>query len=268
MGFTQSLIPQYNKVVSFLYVLNNGNYEPYGTGFLVSIPAKTRVGSYYIYLVTAKHVILDQNKVPLMNIYAKFNNTKDSSEMFKIDLIWTGSNKVVYLHSDSTIDLAVIPVVLPSNLDYKFIDSKQIIMRSEYEKENINIGTEIFFTGLFTRYIGSKTINPIFRFGKLCLIPNEKIEFDKINREILLIESSTFGGNSGSPVFFHYIKGNSTYVRLAGVVLGSFNQGQILGKPISKDSVVWSSLGISAITPSEFINDILNGSELVNKRKE
>ena len=262
--FSQELIPQFDKTVTFLNVYNNGKYNPYGTGFLVSIPAKTQQGDY-IYLVTAKHV-LQTNKKLLKNIFARFN-TKDSSEMFNVPLIWSGASKTVFTHSDSTVDIAVIPIVVPSNLDYKHIPISQIGKRSEFDSLHINVGTELFFTGLFTAYTGTKLINPIFRFGRLCLIPKERIEFDGIYRELLLIESSTFGGNSGSPVIFYFQYGNSVNVRLAGVVLGGFNQGQVLGKSKDQDIVTWSSLGISAVTPSEFIIEILNSIELLKKRK-
>jgi len=76
------------------------------------------------------------------------------------------------------------------------------------------------------------------------------------------------GGNSGSPVIFQFQNGNSINVRLAGVVLGSFNQGQILAKENNQDIVAWSSMGISAITPSEFILEILNTPELENRRNK
>jgi len=191
-AYCQELVQQFNKTVAFLYAFSNNEFKPYGTAFLVSIPAKTQKG-YYIYLVTAKHVLQTENKQKLNLIYARFN-TKDSSEMFNVPLNWTGRNKTVFTHADTSIDLAIIPIVVPSNLEYKHIGIDQIIRRSDFDSLKVNVGTDVFFTGLFTAYIRTKSINPIFRFGKVCLIPREKIEFDKVNRELLLIESSSFGG--------------------------------------------------------------------------
>lgn len=265
-AYSQELVQQFNKTVTFLYSFINNELKPHGTAFLVSIPAKNQKGNY-IYLVTAKHVLHTENKQKLNVIYAKFN-TKDSSEMFTITLNWTGQNKTVFTHADTSIDLAIIPIVVPSNLEYKHIRIDQIIKRSDFDSLKVNVGTDVFFTGLFTAYIGTKSINPIFRFGKICLIPREKIEFDKVNRELLLVESSSFGGNSGSPVICQFQNKGSTHVRLAGVVLGSFNQGQILAKGNNQDIIAWSSIGISAITPSDFILEILNIAELENKRKK
>jgi len=261
---SQELISQFNKTVTFLYTTQNDKYVPYGTGFLVATSSKEQQG-WYIYLVTAKHVLYSPNKKPLDLIYARFN-TKDSSEMFRVPLVWAGNKKTVFVHPDESIDLAIIPVVLPSNLVYKFIPREQIGKRSEFDSLKINIGTEVFFTGLFTAFIETKNINPIFRFGRLCLMPKEKIEYDGIKRDLLLIESSSFGGNSGSPVIFSYHSGFTNNVRLEGVILGSFNQGQILEEQNQKNLIAWSSLGISAITPSEYIVEILNLPEMVKLR--
>jgi hypothetical protein len=263
-SFSQ-LISQFNKTVTFLYTGVPGNQlVPYGTAFLVAIPSKMP-NANYIYLVTAKHVLETADKKPLNVIYAKFN-TVDSDELFQIPLVWNGPNRNVFLHPDPTVDLAVLPVVLPNNLIYKFIPIEQIGRRSEFDSLHIDIGTEAFFTGLFTSYTGNKNLKPIFRFGRLCLIPDEPIEFDNQYRNLLLIESASFGGNSGSPVIFSYQNGPLTSVRLEGIILGNFNQGQLLGKANDKDIIAWSSMGISAITPSEYILDILNGPELSNRR--
>jgi hypothetical protein len=262
-AYTQQLIPQFNKTVTFLYVLQDGVYKPYGTGFLVSIPAKNNQGNY-VYLVTAKHVLQEPNHTGLNNIFARFN-TKDSSQQFYIPLIWSGPKKTVYTHSDESIDLSIIQITPPQNLNYISIPIDLIAKRSEYDSLKINVGTDVFFTGLFTGYTGTKTINPITRFGKLCLIPKELIEFDNFKRELLLMESMTFGGNSGSPVLFQYTNGITTSVKLAGIVLGSFNQTLSNNK---NDLIAMSNIGISAITPAEFILDILNNSELAKLRIE
>ncbi len=266
VSFSQELVAQFNKTVTFIYVAGANKFVPQGTGFLVSVPSKTP-GANYIYLVTAKHVLYTPEMKPLNVIFARFN-TKDSSEMFNVPLYWNGSNKTVYLHSDPSIDLAIIPIVVPSNLDFRHIGVNQIIKRKDFDSLKVNVGTEVFFTGLFTSYMGTRKINPIFRFGRICLLPEDRIRFDEVERNLLLIESSSYGGNSGSPVIFQYNKGNRTFVSLGGVVLGSFNQGQILGKADDKNVIAWSSLGISAVTPSEYILDILNYPELESLRSQ
>jgi hypothetical protein len=143
----------------------------------------------------------------------------------------------------------------------------QIINRGSYDSLKINVGTDVFFTGLFTAYLGTKKITPIFRFGKVSLLPKEKIVFEGLERELILIESASFGGNSGSPVVFNFNIRDKNFVMIAGVISGGFSQGQVLGKSSSQDIIAWNSMGISAVTPSHFILEILNSVELESLRK-
>lgn len=218
-----------------------------------------------IYIVTAKHVLYIKDN-PLREISIRYN-VKDSTEIANLSLIWSGQNKNVFVHPDPSVDIAVLPVRV-SGIDFIHIPVNQIIKKSDYDSLKIDVGTDVFFTGLFTAYTGVKNITPIFRFGKVCLITNEKIEFEGMERELILIESSSFGGNSGSPVIFQYRDKVGIHVSLGGVVLGSYNSVQILGKSEDQDVVAWSSMGISAVTPSEFILEILNLPELKKLRSE
>lgn len=264
LAIGQNLVPQFKKTVCFIYVLNNNILQPQGTAFLVSIPGENDL-SKYIYLVTDKHVIYNSEGLLYDRIFVRFNNQGGTAETFKID-IGKSNEKTFYFHKDPTIDLVVMPIVVPQNIDYKTIPISQIIKRSEYIEKNIDIGTDVFFTGLFLPYMGSIKINPITRFGRLSLIPNERINFAGLERDILLMESATYGGNSGSPVIFSFNTNGRQIVGLGGVVLGSFNEIQIVENQSSNNTSVRSSLGISAITPSEFILDILNSPELVKLR--
>ncbi|MEL0455717.1 hypothetical protein WJN01_05725 [Flavobacteriaceae bacterium SZ-1-7] len=261
--FSQSLVPQFNKTVSFVYKHFENELRPNGTAFLVSIPALREEGNY-VYLVTAKHVVQDENGVFMKKIYFRFNKKEGGSEMFTL-VLKEAPKKSFYVHDDESVDLVVFPVVIPSHLDIKHIPISQLIEKEDYENNNIYLGNEVFFTGLFTPYIGNESINPIFRFGRFCLFPDEKIEFVNFKREMLLIESSSFGGNSGSPVLCLYQKDNKKRVALVGVVMGSFNEGQIIENSV-KNNVVRSSLGISAITPAKFIKEILYCPELIASR--
>lgn len=263
---SQNLVSQFSKTVVFIFVNVDGGKIPNGTGFLVGIPSTLQTGKF-IYIVTAKHVLQDKNGQYFDNVSVKFNTLKDSSEYFKLDLNSKGDHKNIFIHQDESVDLAVIPVIIPNHLDYKTIPYTSIIKMSDYESEQINIGTNVFFTGLFTAYVDSKRINPIFRFGKLSLIPTEKIMFAKKMRDLLLIESSSFGGNSGSPVIYEYKKSGKEIVKLAGVVLGHYSQKNIIKDNDEESLEVLSSLGITAITPSEFILDILNYPNLMKLRE-
>lgn len=267
----QNLISQFERTVTFFYTKNNKqNLQAQGTGFLMFIPASDTT-KRYIYLITAKHVLLDTNDSPLNLIYAKFN-TKDSTELLKVTLKWSGSEKTVFIHPDSTVDLAIIPVIMPQRLDFTLIPAKDLIYKSEYDSLGINVGTDVFFTGLFTAFTGNKSIYPIFRFGKICLIPRERIEFNGELKDLVLLETSSFGGNSGSPVIFKYINPSNkrTTVKTAGVLIGGFERKRLIARDkfTNKEIFDTNSIGISAIVPADYIHEILYGAELSSKRSK
>ena len=94
--------------------------------------------------------------------------------------------------------------------------------------------------------------------------------------DLYLMESSSYGGNSGSPVFFYLgadrqpgalILG-SPVLRLAGVMMGTFQDIQpvrfIEQAPVP---ISVASMGISAVIPAYKLHEILFGEELTKARE-
>jgi hypothetical protein len=256
----QHLISQFKNGVGYIYIKDNNIPRAIGTGFLVSYPSKTE--GKYIYIVTAKHVIESSQ-----NIFLRFN-TKDLSTYIPVSINRNGKNKNVYTHPDPSIDIAIFPIYIPEtdSINTKTVPISMIIKKSQYDSLKIYIGTDVFFAGLFTTYISEKKVNPVFRFGHLSLIPDEKIgSVNEIKRDIFLIESASFGGNSGSPIYYKVVDEVATSVYLARVMLGKYHIPEDLNYN-NQDVTVLSNLGISAVTPSEYILEILNLPELKKQR--
>lgn len=160
--------------------------------------------------------------------------------------------------------------------DFKFLPDNMLTTKKDFEDLNIREGSDIFFTGLFSPYPGYEKNYPVVRFGRVALITEEKIEVEKGQKmNLYLIESGSFGGNSGSPVFFHLGSDRSPgsiilgppVIKIAGVMKGSFldvqplrviETAKILGAP--------SSMGISAVIPAYKLHELLFGDELKKKR--
>lgn len=199
-------------------------------------------------------------------------NTNDSSSRFTyLPISTSSSSKNVFFHSDSSVDIAVIPYVPPKD-DYLFVmlDTTFLNDRHTFKRLPIEEGTEVFFTGLFTPYTGEKKIYPIVRFGRIALITDEKIEWIGLKREMMLIETSSFGGNSGSPVYFkvNYPDGKSI-LALGGILNGTYRDlAEIKVFKTSnnlKPYAIYNN-GISGITPSYLIRDILFSKEVSKQR--
>lgn len=265
---------------------------PAGTGFFVGVPDSANQADSYVYLVTAKHVLFD-SKTNLLypKIVTRLNKRGGSILKGEIPLVAHGTDRTVYFHSDPTVDLAVIPTGWPQIdiIDGKWLPEAFVPDRNTLKRLHIEEGTEVFFTGLFTQHIGAKRNYPIFRFGHLALITEEKISWGSGQMaELFLMESSSYGGNSGSPVFFlldlirppeHLRNGP---LHLAGVMSGAFQDirkavikksGEDEGAQVDQaarqtmEMSFATNIGIAGVVPSYKLLEILHSEELEQRRR-
>jgi hypothetical protein len=151
-----------------------------------------------------------------------------------------------------------------------------------YQCISQKIVSDVFFTGLFVPHFGEKTNSPIFRFGRVAMLPEERIRWQDSNKpaeqvELYLLETMSFGGNSGSPVFFSqgadreagrlYV--GAPEITLAGVMRGNFNEPRVGGFVQTPNAVLPAfaqNVGIAAITPGHLLRDILFSEKLKTLR--
>ncbi len=259
------------RSVVFIYVRSSdGKFLPLGTGFWLG-----KVGSdknfEWTALVTAKHVIAGREA-----IWLRLNKVDGNSDFVPIQIVRWGVHKNLYLNQDDNVGVAVIKAALPDPRSYEvtYIPVEALTPSSEMTSEMIGPGTDLFFVGMFVPYLGQQQAEPIVRFGRLAMIPKEKIDFVQKPQNLLLAEMMSFGGNSGSPVFYYYgidsrpnaVIGGRTQIKLAGIMEGYFSSDP---RPLvdieipsqfqtSKASIETS--GIAAITPAQKILDIVNAS--------
>jgi hypothetical protein len=182
-----------------------------------------------------------------------------------------GSNSArVFVHSNPDVDIAVIPgvdvSVLPKAIfgDYKIraVDESLFVSADHFRKKQIQMGDEVFFTGFFRSFYGATRNYPILRFGRLSLVSEEKIPWNGKMLDLYLVEARSFGGNSGSPVFFRpsverspgsFVVGGPTLL-LGGVLKGYF------GEPTGENS------GIAGVVPASHLREILYADEAKKQR--
>lgn len=268
--------PEVKKVVVFIFVPGkDGKFTPQGTAFLISVKNQ-KSGQSFGYLVTAKHVLLSNDKKSwLPTVYVRLNKKDAGSDMLRLDLMPDGPKKNVFVHDDPSVDLTVIPGIPDEQkYDFKLIPEEFITTKEDYLKLNIREGSDVFFTGLFTPHISQRNY-PIVRFGKVALVTDEKIEFGGVASDLYLIEANAYGGNSGSPVFFYLgaereagtLTLGAPVLKLAGVVSGRFND-VLPVQVVQTDAVpvVTPTLGIAGVVPAYKLYEILFGEELKKQR--
>jgi len=270
--------PQVTKCVAFVFVEDTtGVLQPQGTAFFVSVLSEVDTTRFHGYLVTAKHVLMNENKTAFLpRIFVRLNKRSGGSDTLLLDL-FVNQKPVFFVHQDTTVDIAVIPALPDVNtFDYMFIPRDLIITRELFEKENIRAGDDVFFTGLFPRHFGQIRNLPIVRFGKVAMISDEKVKWDKTLCDLYLIETTSFGGNSGSPLFFNLdpsrqprtivLGGPKLY--LAGILIGYFPVATHPDYIEVSRRILWAfeNSGIAAVVPALYIIEILDQPDLKHLR--
>jgi hypothetical protein len=214
-----------------------------------------------------------------------FNDRDRDAEYVPLDLKGDGQN-FVYTHPDATVDIAVVPA-LPDQavFDFKALPEESLTTQESFSKLQIGEGSEVFFAGLLVQFFGEHRNYPVIRFGRVAMLPDERIRWaDDPSKpaelaQLHLLETQTYGGNSGSPVFF-YLGSDRTpgsivlgapVIMLAGIMKGFFNNPSPIGfvqTPTALIPYSTQNIGIAAITPSFLLHDILFSNELKKFRAE
>jgi hypothetical protein len=288
---------QVKEVVAFIFIPNPDPQHkdepiPYGTGFFISIKDNKDPKKLFCYFVTAKHVLQKEDqKTWLSEILVRMNKNDNTSEYISVILFPDGDKKNIFTLEDPTVDLAVLHAH-PDVEKYKFkvLPEDYLTTKEDFQKLQIKEGTDVFFTGLFTRHYGQERNYPIVRYGRVALITDEKVFIDKNTKaDLYLIEANAYGGNSGSPVFFFLgsdrvpggIIAGPPIIKLAGVISLHFNETipvEFIAVPKNKKEttstdanittvpIVTPNIGIAGVVPAYKLQEILFGKELTEKR--
>jgi hypothetical protein len=281
------------KAVTFVFLADDqGNVRTHpetrapvanGTAFFVLVGNENGPGGYG-YLVTAKHVVQDEQGHYHKRVFIRINGKNGGSSFAAIDVQPSGESRNVFVHNDPGVDIAVIPALPDQNLfDFLAVPLSMIRTKEELKATTIAPGSDVFFAGLFAPYYGDTVNVPIFRFGRVAMFPTDCIQWRQGGRppvcvELYLLETMSFGGNSGSPVFFSQgmdREAGKIYagseITLAGVMRGTFNEprpGVLLQTPNAWIPVVGQNVGIAAVTPAHLLRDILLSDTLKKLRAD
>lgn len=269
----RNFLPEIKKSVTFIFSREEGKYKPNGTGFLIGIESEKDNSSYVRYLVTAKHVLQNEKGDYYSKIYVRFNKYDGKSEYLDIDL----NNTEIFTHDQRDVDIAVLSFSINHKiLDFKLLPEYIIPNQEKMNELEISEGDDIFFSGLFESYYGQQKNQPIIRFGKVALIPDEKIEWEHKDTalskylDLYLMECQSYAGSSGSPVFFNLLRqqgrkideqGPTIY--LAGIIMGNFNAKNFL----PYNTILLQNTGIVAVTPSYKLHEILYSKKVKEHRE-
>ncbi len=245
-----------------------------GTAFLVGIDIG-ETGKAVGYVVTAKHVI-DQisSKSIDQKIILRINKNDEGIEFIESDITdWR------FHPSDPAIDVAVLSYTPDRDLyEYLTIPLAMLLTDEIESAEGIDIGDEVFITGLYSHHYGKDRNLPIVRIGNIARMVEEPVSTSDFGFiDAYLIEARSIGGLSGSPVFVHLpgIKiayGNepvydSGPFYLLGLIHGHWNIGKADLDWIDDEGEKINT-GIAIVVPAIKILETINQPEFITVRKE
>ncbi|MGB9491835.1 MAG: hypothetical protein WCA92_15350, partial [Terriglobales bacterium] len=183
----------------------------------------------------------------------------------------------------ATVDSAVTPFPFEKELDVATLSDSLFATPELLEEYEIGVGDEVYAAGLFPKITDTSKNQPVVRTGHFAMMPDEKIPFAEFGMiEAYLIETKSFGGLSGCPVFVRHTvslplteESDSPPVERLKRLYGggsSYLLGSMIGHwrvpdesdPALKDAL---NLGFAAVVPMYKIIEVLHHPELVAMRK-
>jgi hypothetical protein len=179
-----------------------------------------------------------------------------------------------YHPTDANADVAILEIAEQSNVDNLAVPTGDFVTQLDVEtRESVDIGDEVFVTGLFTPAPGQNRNMPLVRHGNVAMIPDEQIQTELGFSDVYLVEGRSIGGLSGSPAFVRRTEtfkivndGRVSEVwcpgpfKLLGLMHGHWEirESDINNPLIQHDRKHGVNLGIAIVTPASKILDILN----------
>lgn len=269
----EKIIAQLKRGITFVCIEKNSVYEEIGTGFFCQVLLEDLPTQAHTFFVTAKHILENENGF-FEKIFLRLNTKDGTTSYFELPI-----KDKIFFDEDQTVDLAVIGCTPNREIyDYAVLPAEKLGDKDLLEKFKVIEGDDVFFAGLFLAHKGYHKNTPIFRYGKIALITDEKIPWksheDDIPQlsELILIDCHTFSGNSGSPVFIlpkpklkedEWTQGPTQPI-FGGVIRGSFTEKNETGKGQN----YYENQGITAVTPGHKLKEILFSENMVKQRKE
>jgi hypothetical protein len=223
--------PEMRQCVCFVYANTRGELKPVGTAFFLGLPVK---GVIFTVVVTALHVVANAQAYSTDGKTFLRVNTKDGGfRMVEVEAKeWIRPDL-----SEEIVDVVFCQwAVLPGASDFDVIRVTTDLAATAdvLAAEQIGVGSEAAFAGLFVNHYGRRRNEPIVRFGNISAMPGEPVATEVGDIEAYLVESRSVGGLSGSPVFVdvgvfrvednvrNYRHGDGKVVYLLGMMNGHF----------------------------------------------
>jgi hypothetical protein len=172
--------------VCFVYANINGEAKPVGTAFFLSLPIRDNLTT--VIVVTALHVIAKiQEKSDHGKTYLRVNAKQGGFHIVAVDAnSWFRPNQ-----SEEIVDVCYSPwpfIWEESDFDIRYFSADIAATKTVMAEQDLGVGNEVAFAGLFVNHHGKKRNEPIVRFGHISAMPAEPVSTQHGEIEAYLIE--------------------------------------------------------------------------------
>jgi hypothetical protein len=239
------------------------NPDSTGTCFLISRPAKS--GQTETILVTAAHVF---EKMSGANATLVLRNKEPDGRWLRKEVPLKIREKDAPLwtrHPDA--DVAALVLRLPADATFEALPAEQIAADADFENGNIRTGDEVWLFCYPAKLEANASGFPILRRGAVASYPLTPATF----RKEFLVDTPSFGGNSGAPVVMFPRQDNAQdrspqRPRIIGLVSGMHRQTDKATMDLAE--VTFNQpLGLSIIVSAEYIRQTLDRIPRGNEKK-
>jgi hypothetical protein len=247
-----------------IFLFTETGEKPIGTAFLIGYPSPRSPGMVVPMVVTAKHVIGDQQKIA-----GRYTGSQGKPAMVLYDLGDLRSRGDLWEHTDDGVDMLVFRTDVYKGTEMEAVPLEFIASKEDFLKDEIKATDPVVFPFLLAGFMGSSRNYPVMRNGSIALIPDEPVPLRypvgsrmiKTEQEVILIDAASIHGASGSPVFL----GPGLRVRSYGV--SPKGAPWLIGvmHGFYKDPVTKENSGIAIVFPSWRLLEILQREDVKDR---
>ncbi len=277
----QNIINILAGAIIFLFSITQ---QPIGTGFIIGYPISEDGKNFIPIIVTAKHVIGDNN-----TILGRFSTKEGEVTAFvKYDIKNLKQNNDYWEHpSDEGVDISAFRTLHFSQADYNPLPLDLIATKDIFNELEICETDRIIFPSMLINFMGLSKNYPVVRNGTIALIPKEKVPLKyKVGskeiitkQEVILVDATSIPGASGSPIFLwpgpRIVNGSfkvgGTKPLLIGIMHGFYPAWpqEIIELETTEAKLMYQeNSGVAIIFPSWKLNDIFRQEKFLNRIEE
>jgi hypothetical protein len=266
---------EFRKTVVFLGLRSrDGRTDFKGTGFLVGMRSAANPNASFVYLITARHCVRRAETSP-GTLVVRVNTSDGASRLIEQPTEW-------HFPEDEGVDVAVHPFEWQDGDDHVLIPFENLATLNRISEYDLGIGDEVGIVGLFHSRSGRQRNLPVVRSAIIASMPDEPFEDAETGLpfDAYIIEVRSFGGLSGSPVFFIEQRGLlanrpvRTYSPLIhqpvfiGLVRGHWDETTTrVRQDLWESETAKANLGLALVTPIAHALEVLTSEPLAKERR-